>query len=194
MLHYINNDFYILYGIVKNMKTTPIDGVIIFKRDLFHDARGYFSELYKDKNDKFTVQQSNISFSKKNVIRGLHIQNNPNQAKFITCVSGSIVDCVVDTRRDSKTFGQYNVFELNEKNNSSLLVPHGCLHGFCALEDSTVIYFVDNVWNKEYEYGVNPFDEDLNIQWPIRKEEVIISDKDINGMSFKDFINLNTKD
>ena len=130
----------------------------------------------------FTV----VSKSKKNVLRGLHMQKKKSQAKFLSVVKGKILDVVVDCRKNSKTFGKHFKIYLSEKNGKSIFVPEGFLHGFLGLDDENiVIYSCTNYRDKDSEIGVKWNDQDLKIKWPIKKP--ILSKKDKNNIYFKDF-------
>jgi len=122
-------------------------GVILIKPKAFPDNRGYFKEIFKEsefrKMNIPTPLQANVSFSKPGVVRGLHYQLPPKeQGKIVTVMKGRIIDVAVDIRKKSKSFGKYVYAELNEDNHYMLWIPPGFAHGFQALEDSTVLYFV----------------------------------------------------
>ena len=128
-----------------------------------------------------------MSFSKKNVIRGLHIQTKKSQGKFITVIKGSIFDVAVDLRKNSKTYGKKFNILISDKNNKSLYIPPGFAHGFCALENENyIVYSCSSYRHKESEIGIKFNDEDLKIQWPVKKP--ILSKKDMNNISLKDFL------
>jgi dTDP-4-dehydrorhamnose 3,5-epimerase len=164
------------------VKETGIDGLIELIPDIYRDNRGWFYEFYKDSTLKqFGIDQNfpqeNMSFSEKNVIRGLHFQRDPfAQAKLATVISGSVLDVVVDLRKDSKTFGKVYECKLDSIRRNMLMVPEGFAHGFAALEDTIFFYKCSNVYDKQSESGIIWNDLKLNIQWPI--ENPIVSDKD----------------
>ncbi|MBH11003.1 MAG: dTDP-4-dehydrorhamnose 3,5-epimerase [Candidatus Marinimicrobia bacterium] len=159
--------------------------VFKFDHKLHKDDRGFFSEVYKvdnlkDKNISLNFIQDNISFSQKtNTIRGLHYQEAPyDQSKYITVLNGKIWDVFVDLRKDSSKYLQYGYTELSA-NESSLLIPKGFAHGFCTMEPNTlVLYKVDNLYSKDHEKGIIWNDKNLEIPWPLNKNEVILSEKD----------------
>lgn len=161
----------------------------IIKKKLHSDDRGFFTELY-NKNHYFDFPifvQDNLSYSKKNVIRGLHFQCKPfSQAKLLTVIKGKIFDVVLDVQKDSPTFGQYKSFELSEYNNHQLWIPDSFAHGFMALEDSIIIYKTTEVYNKDYEKTILWNDHDLAIEWPLNGSNPVISDKDAAGSLFMD--------
>ena len=159
----------------------------IYKKNSYNDKRGYTRELFLNKllNKKFPFDL--ISLSKKNVIRGLHLQIKKPQGKFITVLKGKIFDVVVDCRKNSKTFGKYFSIVLSEKQNSSLFIPEGFAHGYCSLtKDSLLHYKMTEYRDKKLERGILWNDKDLNIKWPLKNP--IISVKDKSNISFKNFI------
>ena len=120
-----------------------------------------------------------MSYSKKNVLRGLHLQTRQTQTKLITVLKGKIFDVCVDCRKNSKTFGKYVSCVLNSKKKNLLWVPKGFAHGFVSLSEIVrVDYQVDNYYNLENEFGINPFDNDLNINWILDKNQIIINKRD----------------
>lgn len=169
-----------------NIIATPFEGLLILEPRVFGDDRGYFFESFNEqvfeKETSFTHKfvQDNQARSVKNVLRGLHYQNNPiAQSKLIRCLQGSIWDVVVDLRRDSKTYKQWYGLELNDENKRQFLIPRGFAHGYSVLsETAEVFYKCDNFYSKENEGGVFYNDPSLNIDWKINLDEAIISDKD----------------
>jgi dTDP-4-dehydrorhamnose 3,5-epimerase len=166
--------------------TTPFEGLLILEPRVFGDDRGYFFESFNEqvfeKETAFGYKfvQDNQARSVKNVLRGLHYQNNPiAQSKLIRCLQGSIWDVVVDLRRDSKTYKQWYGVELNDENKRQFLIPRGFAHGYSVLSDTAeVFYKCDNFYSKENEGGVFYKDPSLNIDWKINLDEAIVSDKD----------------
>ena len=168
------------------IKKTSIKDLILIKNKSFKDRRGYFKELLKEKNLKKRFPFLVMSFSKKNVIRGLHLQTKKSQGKFISVIKGSIFDVVVDLRKNSKTYGKYLSTVISEKNSKSIYVPPGFAHGFCALsKENYVIYSCTEYRQAKHEIGIRYNDEDLKIKWPVKKP--ILSKKDRNNISLKDF-------
>lgn len=158
----------------------------------YEDHRGKFYESYRKTAHDLYVNveyvQDSHSISKKNVIRGLHYQYDPSILKLVRVSRGSIMDVVVDLNTSSSEYGKVYYFYLNDKNLKQLLVPKGFAHGFVSLEDDThVQYKFDGYYNKTGEGGITPFDPDLNIQWGIGTEIAIVSDKDKNLQSFKEY-------
>ena len=165
---------------------TKFDGLILVKNKIFNDSRGYFKELIKEKNNKVKFPFHVMSFSKKNVIRGLHIQTKNPQGKFITVIKGKILDVAVDLRKKSKTYGKYFSKILSSKNSLSMYIPPGFAHGFCALDkENFVVYSCTQYRNARSEMGIKYNDKDLNIKWPIIKP--ILSIKDKKNYSFNEF-------
>ena len=164
---------------------TKFSGLVIYKRETFTDKRGNFRELFskKDLNKKFVFDY--YSLSKKNVLRGLHLQLKKPQGKLITVLSGKIFDVALDCRPKSKTFGQFYTVELSEKENTSLYIPEGFAHGFCSLANNTLLHYRStNYRDKNSEIGVKWNDKDLNINWNIKSP--ILSKKDNKNLNFKE--------
>jgi len=160
--------------------------LFLIKNRSFKDNRGYFKELIREnvinKNFPFLV----MSFSKKNVIRGLHIQTINSQGKFISVLKGKIFDVAIDLRKNSKTFGKVYKCILSEKNNTSIYVPPGFAHGFQSLENENyIVYSCTKYRNKKSETTIKFDDKELNIKWPIKK--FIISAKDKKGISLSEY-------
>ena len=160
--------------------------LFLIKNKSFKDNRGYFKELIRENviNKKFPFLV--MSFSKKNVIRGLHVQTTNSQGKFISVLKGKIFDVAIDLRKNSKTFGRVYKYILSEKNNTSIYVPPGFAHGFQALENENyIVYSCTKYRNKKSETTIKFDDKELNIKWPIKK--FIISAKDKKGISLSEF-------
>ena len=163
-----------------------IDGLVLCKPKIIEDERGFFSETFrKDLLEDFISRkldfcQHNTSKSSFGVLRGLHFQTAPNaQTKLVSVSSGEILDVVLDLRKDSPSYGKYYSIILNDINNFQLLVPQGFAHGFISLNKIAIVnYQVDNFYSSENEYGINPFDKDLKINWILDKNQIIINDKD----------------
>ena len=163
---------------------TKIAGLKILKSNNFYDSRGYFREVFKRKVIKKNFVFGCLSKSKKNVLRGLHLQTKFSQAKFITVLKGRIFDVIVDLRKNSKTFGTSFSIILSADNPRSIIVPRGCAHGFLGLDKDNIIYYLcDNYRSKKHEIGIYWRDKDLAIKWPTKKPKV--SPKDKNNLSFE---------
>jgi dTDP-4-dehydrorhamnose 3,5-epimerase len=155
---------------------------------IFYDSRGFFKEIYQKKKLKIhTPVFWCMSKSKKNVLRGLHMQKKNMQEKFVTVIKGKILDVVVDLRPKSKTFGKHFKIILSDKNAKSILIPAGFAHGFMGLEDENIILYSNNNYrSKKNEIGLLWNDKNLNIKWP--KAKLIISKKDKFNMTFSQYL------
>ena len=168
------------------IKKTKFKDLILINNKSFKDRRGYFKELLLEKNLKKKFPFLVMSFSKKNVIRGLHLQTRNSQGKFISVIKGKIFDVVIDLRKKSKTYGKSMSVVLSEKNSKSIFIPPGFAHGFCALsKENYIVYSCTKYRSKRYEIGIKYNDKDLKINWPIKNP--IISNKDRKNLSFKEF-------
>ena len=173
------------------------DGRVLLINNLIHkDKRGYFFEGY-NKSDfdkkikKINFVQDNYSFSKyKYTIRGLHFQKKPfGQKKLITVLKGKIMDVVLDINPKSKYFGRHKIYILDSKKPYMLLVNDDFAHGFCTLEDDTIVlYKCTNYRDAKSELGMIWNDPKLKIKWPVKKP--IISKKDRQNYNFDEFIKL----
>ena len=168
---------------------TKIEGLMIIKSEIFKDNRGYFKETYRksilnEKNFPFDF----MSFSKKNVLRGLHIQSKKKQAKIITVTNGKILDVAVDLRKNSKTFGKHVTLIMSDKDDFSFYIPEGFAHGFlCLSKVCSVNYKCSRYWEPTSEKTLRWNDPIINIKWLIKNP--ILSDKDKNlGLSLNEFL------
>ena len=167
---------------------TKFKGLLIIKRPTHLDSRVYLKQLFEQKKFRKKFIFDYFSVSKKNVIRGLHLQFKNPQAKIISVISGKIFDVVLDCRKNSKTFGKHFAMNLSAKDNTSLYIPEGFAHGFCSLTDNTVLYYKNSDYRiKKYEVGILWKDKDLDIRWPVKKP--IISLRDRKNLSFNKFLN-----
>ncbi|MBI9061943.1 MAG: dTDP-4-dehydrorhamnose 3,5-epimerase [Marinilabiliaceae bacterium] len=164
---------------------TPIKDLIIIEPTVFGDSRGYFLESFNQKEFEAHIGpiqfvQSNESKSTKGVLRGLHFQKPPfNQAKLVRCVEGEVLDVVVDLRKESSTFGKHFTIKLSGENKHQLFVPRGFAHGFVVLSESAIFsYQVDNWYAPEHDTGIAWNDPQLNIDWGMEENELLLSDKD----------------
>tara|TARA_Y100001935_G_scaffold235188_1_gene218979 strand:+ start:114 stop:632 length:519 start_codon:yes stop_codon:yes gene_type:complete len=164
---------------------TKFKNLLVFKSKNFFDNRGHFRELALEKKIKKKLIFTVMSKSKKNVLRGLHMQKKLKQGKYISCLKGEILDVVVDCRKKSKTFGKHFKIILSEKNCKSIYIPPGFLHGFLGLgNENIVIYGCTNYRDQKSEIGVSWNDKDLKINWNIKSP--ILSKKDNQNLKFKD--------
>jgi len=165
---------------------TKFKDLFIFKNKSFKDKRGYFKELIKEKQIKKKLPFTVMSYSKKNVIRGLHIQTKKSQGKFISTLKGRVYDVAVDLRKNSKTFGKYFSCILSEKNSQSIYIPPGFAHGFCGLgKENYIIYSCTQYRDANSERAIKYNDKKLNIKWPIKNP--VISKNDQNAITFIEF-------
>ena len=164
---------------------TKFKNLFVFKSKNFFDNRGHFRELALEKKIKKKLIFTVMSKSKKNVLRGLHMQKKFKQGKYISCLKGEILDVVVDCRKKSKTFGKHFKIILSEKNCKSIYIPPGFLHGFLGLgKENIVIYGCTNYRDQKSEIGVSWNDKDLKINWNIKSP--ILSKKDNQNVKFKE--------
>ena len=165
------------------MQVTPlsIEGVWAFTPKLWPDDRGVFLEAFKSSTFAETVghrlalEQMNISVSRAGTVRGVHFALvPPGQAKYVQCLSGAILDVVVDIRVGSPTFGQWDALELNSTTRKALYIAEGLGHAFCALtDDATVGYLCSQPYAPGREFGVHPLDPALGLPWPAGSESVL---------------------
>ena len=168
------------------IKNVNIKGLKIIKTKMFFDKRGFFKEIFKNNLIKKDFKFDVMSLSRKNVIRGLHIQTKRPQAKVITVVSGKIMDVAVDLRRKSKTFGKYYSLIISDKSEYSFYVPEGFAHGFLCLSDKCVVHYKCSEYrHKESETTLHWRDQSVKIKWPIKKP--ILSKKDKIGKNLDFF-------
>jgi dTDP-4-dehydrorhamnose 3,5-epimerase len=166
------------------IETTPIKDLLIINPSVYNDERGYFYETYnqrflRDKGIYTNFVQDNQSYSTKNVLRGLHFQTIAPQAKLVRCVVGEVYDVVVDLRKSSETYKQWYGVKLSDENRKMMFVPKGFAHGFLTLSDYAIFqYKCDELYMPTADAGVNFKDEELNIDWLVDINELIISEKD----------------
>lgn len=172
---------------------TGIPGLVVVEPRVFEDDRGYFfetfqKERYQEAGIVKAFIQDNESKSVKNVVRGLHYQLGEfAQAKLVRVIQGSVYDVAVDIRHGSPTFGKWFGLELSENNKKQLYIPRGFAHGFSVLSETAIFtYKCDNLYNKDAERSIHPFDKQLNIDWKVEEENAIVSDKDINAPVFEE--------
>ena len=167
---------------------TKFNGLKIIEGIKFEDSRGYFREIFLQKlfkKKKFIFWS--MSKSKKNVLRGMHLQTKKTQTKIISVVKGKILDIAIDCRLNSKNFGKHFKIILSEKNCRSVLIPSGFAHGFLALDKENIIFYGSNNYRSaNSEVTISWDDPSANIKWPPGKK--IISNKDKSGISFKEFV------
>jgi dTDP-4-dehydrorhamnose 3,5-epimerase len=173
-----------------NIIPTSLEGLLIIEPDVFGDTRGYFSETYHQGRYQSTgldanFVQDNLSFSKKNTLRGLHFQITHPQAKLVQAISGKIFDVAVDIRPESPTFGKFSSALLSEENKRQIFIPGGFAHGFCVLSESAhVAYKCSDYYRPEDEGGILWSDPAIAIDWPTK--DPMLSDKDQKYPCLKD--------
>lgn len=180
-----------------NIEQTFIEDLVILTPSVFEDERGYFFEAYNkmklaDLGIQIDFVQDNQSFSKKGTLRGLHYQNPPfAQTKLVRVLQGEIVDVAIDMRKDSPTYRQHFSIVLSSENQKQLFIPQGFAHGFLVLsETATVLYKIDQYYNKQSEGGIRYDDPTLNIDWGMDLAAAIVSEKDL---ILPDFTNCNSQ-
>ena len=164
----------------------PIEGAWVFTPRIHGDERGAFLEWFKDPvfieavGHRLDLAQANASVSAKGVLRGIHFADvPPGQAKYVTCVKGSVLDVIVDIRVGSPTFGQWTSVLLDDRDRRAVYLSEGLGHGFCSLEDgSTVVYLCSEGYNPSGEHEVHPLDPAIGIDWPLDGVEPELSAKD----------------
>ena len=164
-----------------------INGIKIFKSDLKKDSRGFFKEVYKKeklKNKELIFHC--LSYSKKNVLRGLHIQTKKPQAKYLTVIKGKIFDVAVDLRKDSATFGKWVGELLSAENHKQLWIPPGLAHGFLVLsETAEFLYKTTDYYDPQSEVCLSWSDPSIKIDWPIPLgKQTLLNAKDAAGLSW----------
>ena len=174
-------------------KELDIKGVWLIEPKRFGDARGYFCETFKLSEfeshiGKVEFVQDNESLSTRGVRRGLHFQRGEwSQAKLVRVSQGRVLDVAVDLRGGSPTYGRHVAVELRRENGRQMFIPRGFAHGFVVLSDEAQFqYKVDNVYAPQSEATLRFDDPALGIDWPIAKEEMKLSEKDLRGMAFAD--------
>ena len=172
---------------------TAIEGVVIIEPRLFKDERGYFFESFsqrefEEKIRKISFVQDNESKSSYGVLRGLHFQKPPYaQSKLVRVIKGAVLDVAVDIRKGSPTFGKHVAVELTEEKHLQLFIPRGFAHGFSVLSQEVIFqYKCDNFYAPQSEGALAWDDSDLNINWRIPTNQIILSEKDKHHEKLKD--------
>lgn len=176
-----------------SVEETGIEGLVVVKPKVFRDPRGFFMETFR--SDSFRslglpgeFLQDNLSKSSKGIVRGLHFQAPPfDQGKLVTAIQGTVLDVVVDIRKNSPTYGQHKTFLLTAEEPVFVFVPSGFAHGFSVLSDIALFHYkCTNVYDKASEGGVLWNDPDLAIDWQVA--EALVSDKDQVLPRFRDLM------
>lgn len=176
------------------IKERELKGVFEIQLKPILDSRGFFMRAYDlNEMDKFGLhkiwaQENHSRSEEKGIIRGLHFQLPPfTETKLVRCLKGAILDVLVDLRKESPTFGQWDSIELSEENKKLIYIPRGFAHGFCTLTGISEVYYkVDNYYSKESERGLIWNDKDIQIQWSTNNP--ILSEKDEKNMTLEQFI------
>lgn len=180
-----------------NFEKTKFNDAYLITPFFADDNRGgflkdYSKEIFEANYIYHDLKEVFYTISKKGVVRAMHFQRVKQQAKLVRCLKGSIYDVIIDLRKDSPTFLKWEAFLLTEENMKELFVPEGFGHGYLVLEDSIVSYKCAEKFYGEYDDGIKYDDLDMNIEWPYEKiggkEKVILSEKDINLQSLKNFL------
>jgi dTDP-4-dehydrorhamnose 3,5-epimerase len=173
---------------------TIINGLEIMERRKFLDERGSFERLFSEKFNSVTTENfkiADINLSKtldKGTVRGMHYQHGEAaETKLVTCVSGSLIDVVIDMRPESSTYLKIFSIKLDGEDSLTLKIPKGCAHGFQSQEDDTrLLYFVDNYYSSKDQRGINPLSDELSDIWPL--DVSLISEQDSKWPKFFEFI------
>lgn len=177
-----------------NVIKTDIDGVVIIEPTIFGDARGYFFEIFSQREFDEKVcpirfVQDNESMSHFGVMRGLHFQRPPYaQSKLVRCVRGAVLDVAVDIRQGSPTYGKHVAIELTEDNHRQLFIPKGFAHGFAVFSETAVFqYKCDEFYHPEADGGISITDRSLGIDWHIPADKALLSEKDTKHPLLREF-------
>lgn len=164
---------------------TPIPGVVVLEPQVFGDERGYFLETYNleklaDLDFPHEFVQDNLSFSRKDVLRGLHYQWPLQQGKLVQCVQGEIWDVALDIRQGSTTYGQWHSETLSEGNHRALYIPEGFAHGFCVLSETALVaYKCTAPYRQSQDCGIAYNDPEFNIPWPLTNPQLSPKDQQL---------------
>ena len=164
------------------LKRTDIEGLLVIEPDIYRDKRGFFLEsFHKEKYKKLGIKrdfvQDNLSFSRKDVLRGLHFQVQRPQAKLVQTIFGEVFDVAVDLRKNSPTFGQWFSIILSGDNMKQMFIPEGFAHGFCVISETALFsYKCSDIFVADDEGGILWSDPDLSISWPCSNPQ--LSEKD----------------
>ena len=168
-------------------------GILLRKQEFHLDNRGYFYELHKKSRFitlgiKTSFVQTAVSYSKKNIIRGIHHRFEDEQEQLMTVVQGKVLDILVDLRKDNENFGAYYRYTLSSSENNQVFIPKGFGHGFrCLSDDCTLLYMSSREYNPKYEGGFRWDDKTISIDWGIKSP--IIGERDANLPTFSDYSN-----
>jgi len=165
---------------------TKFEGLNVIKQDKFIDKRGYLRITHNQK----LIKKRNFIFeycttSKKNSLRGFHFQHRHQQAKYVSVIKGKILDCVIDLRKDSKTFCKSFKIVLSDKNSLGLYIPEGFAHAYYSFENENIIYYkLNNYYHPKYEDGINSLDKKIKIKWPGKTFLISKKDKKLESLEY----------
>ncbi len=174
-----------------HIQELPIAGAFEITPLSHRDDRGLFAEWFKATKLEeatgrpFPLRQANVSVSKANTFRGIHSSSlGHGQAKYVTCVHGSVIDYVIDLRVGSPTFGQWTTVDLDDEKRNAVFLSEGLGHAFLALTDGAVVsYLVSNPFSPTDEFGINPLDPQIGLTFPVDVADLILSPKDVHALS-----------
>lgn len=172
---------------------TRLDGPLLIQPAVFGDERGFFSETFRanelaELGITESFVQDNHSRSRYGTVRGLHFQIGAGASKLVRCGRGTIVDVLVDLRRSSPTYGEWEAYELSDETMRMIYAPVGFGHGFCVTSDvADVIYKQSNYYSSDVERGISFVDPDVGVQWPVPESDWIFSDRDRDAPTLKAF-------
>ena len=173
------------------VNSTSIPGIKVVEPKVFGDERGFFMETwhnsrYREMGIESDFVQDNLSFSRKGVLRGLHLQNPSSQGKMVYVLQGEVFDVAVDVRVGSASFGKWFSIVLSEENKKQIYVPPGFAHGFCVMSDTALFaYKCTELYMPQNELSISWDDPDIGIEWPLDIEPTL-SDKDLAGRRLRD--------
>ena len=171
---------------------TRLDGPLLIEPRVFGDERGFFTETYRENEYHelgitLPMVQDNHSRSNRGIVRGMHFQIGDGAAKLVSCGRGAIVDVVVDLRRGSPTYGEWEAFPIDEDNHRIVYCPIGFAHGFCVVSDvADVFYKQSGYYADETERGISYRDPDVGIEWPLPVDELVPSERDATAPLLRD--------
>ena len=171
---------------------TRLDGPLLIQPKVFGDERGFFAETYRrnvfaDLGIPEEMVQDNHSRSGRHIVRGMHFQIAAGAAKLVRCGRGRIVDVVVDVRRGSPTFGEWEAVELTDENHRMFYVPVGFAHGFCVLSEvADVFYKQSGYYADATERGISFRDPEVGIEWPVPADQLITSKRDLEAPTLRE--------
>ncbi len=165
---------------------TRLEGPLLIEPDVFGDERGFFAETYR--RSEFMalgiveeMVQDNHSRSARGVARGMHFQTGRGVTKLVRCARGTIVDVLVDIRRGSPTWGEWELYELSDENMRMVYVPVGFAHGFCVLSEVADVVYKQDAYYSPREAGFAYDDPEVGIEWPLPVGELRVSQRDANA-------------